>query len=293
MITTQIVTPVRTLLAVLGLAGGGMAAVGQTGTGLTGFAKRFPDRFFDVGIAEAHAMVFAAGLAAGFKAPIAGVFFAFEGSFSAIPGRPSLRAVLVASVASALVTQLILGDTPILRLPAYEVRSPLELPLYLGLGLLASLMSWLLVRLLALGRDVRLQRFLSQLPTGLPTALGGAAVGGMALAFPQVLGVGYDTIEALLGSDEGIPLLTLGLLIAFPVISLWLPDLLAKHREAGVTYPDLDPDDLNVDIREAQIKDDRREIRAKRAAFKLAMSQLRTLLQETLDAELRTKHPAR
>ena len=46
----------------------------------------------------------AAGLAAGFKAPIAGVFFAFEGSYSAIPGRPSLRAVLVAAVASALVT---------------------------------------------------------------------------------------------------------------------------------------------------------------------------------------------
>ena len=76
----------------------------------------------------------AAGLAAGFKAPIAGVFFALEGSFSAIPGRPSLRAVLVAAVASCLVTQLCLGDTPILRLPAYEVRSPLELPLYLGLG---------------------------------------------------------------------------------------------------------------------------------------------------------------
>ena len=94
----------------------------------------------------------AAGLAAGFKAPIAGVFFAFEGSYSTIPGRPSLRAVLVAAVASALVTQLCLGDTPILRLPAYEVRSPLELPLYLGLGLLASLMSWLLIRLLAAGR---------------------------------------------------------------------------------------------------------------------------------------------
>ena len=79
----------------------------------------------------------AAGLAAGFKAPIAGVFFAFEGSFSAIQGRPSLRAVLVAAVASSLVTQLVLGDAPILRLPAYEVRSPWELPLYLGLGVLA------------------------------------------------------------------------------------------------------------------------------------------------------------
>ena len=161
----------------------------------------------------------AAGLAAGFKAPIAGVFFAFEGSYSTIPGRPSLRAVLVAAVASALVTQLCLGDSPILRLPAYEVRSPLELPLYLGLGLLASLMSWLLIRLLAAGREERVQALVRRLPPGLPTALGGAALGGMALVFPQVLGVGYDTIEALLGRDGGIPLLTLMALIGVKLIA--------------------------------------------------------------------------
>ena len=161
----------------------------------------------------------AAGLAAGFKAPIAGVFFAFEGSFSAVQGRPSLRAVLVAAVASSLVTQLLLGDTPILRLPAYEVRSPLELPLYLGLGLVASLMSWALVSLLAAGRSERLQSWLGQLPPGLPTALGGACVGVMALGFPQVLGVGYDTIEALLGSEGGVPLLTLLVLLGVKLLA--------------------------------------------------------------------------
>jgi H+/Cl- antiporter ClcA len=161
----------------------------------------------------------AAGLAAGFKAPIAGVFFAFEGTFSTMPGRPSLRAVLLAAVASTLVTQLCLGDTPILRLPAYEVRSPLELPLYLILGVLASGMSWLLVRLLALGRSAWLQGGLARLPTGLATALGGAAVGAMALVFPQVLGVGYDTIEALLGRDESIPLVTLVVLIGVKLLA--------------------------------------------------------------------------
>ncbi len=151
----------------------------------------------------------AAGLAAGFKAPIAGVFFAFEGSFNAIRSRTSLRAVLVAAVASALVTQLVLGDAPILRLPAYQVRSPLELPLYLGLGLVASLLSLALVRLMALGRHPRVSGLVQQLPPGLATALGGAAVGGLALLFPEVLGVGYDTIESLLGQDDAIPLLTL------------------------------------------------------------------------------------
>ena len=156
----------------------------------------------------------AAGLAAGFKAPIAGVFFAFEGSYSTIPGRPSIRAVLVAAVASALVTQLCLGSDPIFRLPAYEVRSPLELPLYLGLGLLASGVSLALLRLLAAGRSPRVQRWLGLLPPWLVPGVGGLAIGLLALGFPQVLGVGYDTIEALLGSGGGIALLTLvGLLL--------------------------------------------------------------------------------
>jgi H+/Cl- antiporter ClcA len=156
----------------------------------------------------------AAGLAAGFKAPIAGVFFAFEGSYSTIPGRPSVRAVLVAAVASELVTQLSLGDEPIFRLPAYEVRSPLELPLYLGLGLLASLLSLALVTVLSAGRSGPVQQALRRVPPWLLTALGGLAVGLMALGFPQVLGVGYDTIEALLGRDGGIALVTLvGLLV--------------------------------------------------------------------------------
>ena len=156
----------------------------------------------------------AAGLAAGFKAPIAGLFFAFEGSYSTIPGRPSVRAVLVAAVASSLVTQLSLGDEPIFRLPAYEVRSPLELPLYLGLGLVASGMSLALVKLLAAGRSAAVQRWFSRLPPWLLTGLGGLGLGLMALGFPQVLGVGYDTIGALLGREGGIALVSLlGLLL--------------------------------------------------------------------------------
>ena len=163
-----------------------------------------------------------AGLAAGFKAPIAGVFFAFEGSYSTIPGRPSVRAVLVAAVASELVTQLCLGDEPIFRLPAYEVRSPLELPLYLGLGLVASLMSWALVSVLAAGRSDRVQRQLARLPAWLVTGLGGLAVGLLALGFPQVLGVGYDTIEALLGSNGGIALTTLLALLLVKLLATGL-----------------------------------------------------------------------
>jgi 1-deoxy-D-xylulose-5-phosphate synthase len=47
------------------------------GTGLSPFAKKFPERFFDVGIAEQHALTFAAGLAAeGFR-PVAAIYSTF------------------------------------------------------------------------------------------------------------------------------------------------------------------------------------------------------------------------
>ena len=47
------------------------------GTGLKRFRNMFPDRFFDVGIAEEHAVTFAAGLAAGGMIPVVAVYSSF------------------------------------------------------------------------------------------------------------------------------------------------------------------------------------------------------------------------
>jgi 1-deoxy-D-xylulose-5-phosphate synthase len=47
------------------------------GTGLTKFAKNFPDRYYDVGIAEQHAVTFAAGLAASGMRPFCAIYSTF------------------------------------------------------------------------------------------------------------------------------------------------------------------------------------------------------------------------
>jgi 1-deoxy-D-xylulose-5-phosphate synthase len=47
------------------------------GTGLAKFAEKFPERFFDVGIAEQHAVTFAAGLAAGGFRPVCAIYSTF------------------------------------------------------------------------------------------------------------------------------------------------------------------------------------------------------------------------
>lgn len=54
-----------------------ITAAMQDGVGLSDFAKKFPDRFFDVGIAEPHALTFAAGLAAAGMKPYAAIYSTF------------------------------------------------------------------------------------------------------------------------------------------------------------------------------------------------------------------------
>ena len=54
-----------------------ITAAMTSGTGLTPFSERFPDRFFDVGIAEAHAVTMAAGLARGGLRPVVAVYSSF------------------------------------------------------------------------------------------------------------------------------------------------------------------------------------------------------------------------
>ena len=55
----------------------GITAGMPTGTGLSRFQAEFPDRFFDVGIAEQHAMTFATGLAMGGMRPVVALYSTF------------------------------------------------------------------------------------------------------------------------------------------------------------------------------------------------------------------------
>jgi H+/Cl- antiporter ClcA len=155
----------------------------------------------------------AAGLSAGFNSPIAGVFFALEVVLGSTFATSSVSVVLLSAVVSALIAQICLGAQPAFYLPIYDVRSPLELPLYMGLGLLASGVSLAYTEAIQLAEGcfqgkVRGFAWLGRLPRPLHPIVGGAGVGLVALQLPQILGVGYETVQAMLQDVKfSLPLL--------------------------------------------------------------------------------------
>ncbi|PJK31642.1 chloride channel protein [Minwuia thermotolerans] len=150
----------------------------------------------------------AAGVAASFNAPIAGVIFAHE----VVLGHYALRAlapVVISGVCGTIVTRIHIGDFPAFLIPDYDILSFWQFPAFMMLGLVSGLMALIFFWSVGFTRDV-IGR--TRIPDFWRPPIAGLAVGVIALQFPEVLGVGYEATDNAL--NQVYPLHLLILLVA-------------------------------------------------------------------------------
>lgn len=141
----------------------------------------------------------AAGVAATFNAPIAGVFFAQELVLLSAFELSSFTSIVIASGMATVVSRALLGNHSEITAPLYVVQSYWELVLYVMLGLLIGALAALFIESHYRIKD----RFTAlQIPKLAKPVLGGLLVGVIGLVFPQVFGNGYEFIETVLMGDQ-------------------------------------------------------------------------------------------
>ncbi len=178
----------------------------------------------------------AGGIAATFNAPLAGVIFSVEVILLELRTR-SFVPLVISSTIATMISRSFLGPKPAFSVPPYSLRSPWELVLYLFLGFGAAFVGLAETRLL-----YKLEDLFDglKLPSPLKAGLGGLLLGGLALAVPQVLGTGYETVDRILAGELspawGIAGFFLGLSLA-KILALAIT--LGSGGSGGVFAPSL------------------------------------------------------
>ncbi|WP_170758792.1 chloride channel protein [Ruegeria lacuscaerulensis] len=178
----------------------------------------------------------AAAVSASFNSPIAGALFALEVVLRHFAVH-AFAPIVIASVAGTVINRLEYGDVTefVLETPG-SLQFYVELPAFLLLGLICGLVSLLLMRSIFFAEDIgnHIQSRLS-LPRWLRPAVSGAMLGLLAIWFPHIIGVGYETTTRALAGD-----LTLTVAILFAVIkTVALAITMGGRMGGGVFSPSL------------------------------------------------------
>jgi CIC family chloride channel protein len=141
----------------------------------------------------------AAAVSASFNAPIAGALFALEVVLRHFAVH-AFAPIVIASAAGTVINRLEFGGVTEYSLAgegALQFYS--ELPAFLILGLLCGLVAVAFMRATFWVEDVgNLAQRLSGAPRWLRPAVAGLMLGGLAIPFPHIIGVGYETTSAAL-----------------------------------------------------------------------------------------------
>lgn len=141
----------------------------------------------------------AGAVSASFNAPIAGALFALEVVLRHFAVH-AFAPIVIASVAGTVVSRLEFGNvTEFTLLREGELAFYVELPAFLVLGLICGIVAVLLMKSIFWADDFGtvVQENL-RIPRWARPAIAGAMLGGLAIWFPHIIGVGYETTSAAL-----------------------------------------------------------------------------------------------
>lgn len=140
----------------------------------------------------------AAAIAASFNTPLAGVIFAMEVvmlSYTLIGFAP----VIVAAVSATGLSHVVFGGAAAFQIPPLHLVSLLELPWVLLLGAVIGCLA------AGYGKGILgLDRLTRPWPIAARMSLAGVLVGAIGLVIPEVMGLGFDTVEAALLGHLGL-----------------------------------------------------------------------------------------
>ncbi len=144
----------------------------------------------------------AAAVSASFNAPIAGALFALEVVLRHFAVH-AFAPIVIASAAGTVINRLEFGGVTEFSLATVnEVQFYQELPAYLLLGLVSGLVAVALMRAIFWADDVGTavqEKF--RIPRWLRPAFAGAMLGGIAIFYPHIIGVGYETTFRALSGE--------------------------------------------------------------------------------------------
>ncbi|TNG01291.1 MAG: chloride channel protein [Gammaproteobacteria bacterium] len=149
----------------------------------------------------------AAGIAASFNTPLAGVVFALEVvmmEYTVISFTP----IILAAVSATVLSNVVLGGEPAFSVPPLALGSLKELPVVLALGFFGGVVSAGFIHLL---------KTVAERSKGLQIwwriILAGGIVGLLAWQIPEIMGIGYDSIDRALLGQFGAGILVILLVV--------------------------------------------------------------------------------
>ncbi|MEM7080742.1 MAG: chloride channel protein [Pseudomonadota bacterium] len=180
--------------------------LGAATASLLGKAARLPNN----SVRTLVACGTAAAIASSFNTPIAGVIFAMEVVMMEYT-IASFLPVIIAAVSATLITIFAYGAEPAFNVAPSHMHSTLELLYLLLAGFLIGCLAAGYIQLIQAFARIRWQFWSRMLLAGTLTA-------GFAAFLPQIMGVGYDTVNEVMGAQLPV-LLLLALLFAKAITS--------------------------------------------------------------------------